>query len=79
MVKIYGNGMNRYSTEFRREDMGGPAHPWGKGGEGGGSVHGRVSKTSSGREAFIKIISRSFFFINRLVINTVGPSVTKIQ
>ena len=47
----------------------------GVGGEGGGSVHGRVSKTSSGREAFIKIISRSFFFINRLVINTVGPSV----
>jgi hypothetical protein len=33
----------------------------GVGGEGGGSVHGRVSKTSSGREAFIKIISRPFF------------------
>jgi len=28
--------MNRYSTEFRREDMGGPAHPWGRGGRGGG-------------------------------------------
>ncbi len=38
-----------------------------------------MSKTSSGREAFIKIISRPFFFINRLVINTVGPSVKKFN
>ena len=63
MVKCYGNGMNRYSTEFRREDMGGPAHPWGRGGRGGGSVYGRVSKTSSVLEAFIKIISRNIFFL----------------
>jgi hypothetical protein len=37
--KKYGNGMHRYSLVFRREDMGGPAHPWGRG-VGGGSVHG---------------------------------------
>jgi hypothetical protein len=64
MIKIYGNGTQRYSLGFRREDMGGPAHPWGRGGRGGGSVQGRVSKTSSGREAFIKIISRTFFLLS---------------
>jgi len=71
---VYGTQRNGWLTvtvidtvrpEYKiRMVKGGPTHPWGGGG-GGGSVSGRMSKVNSGREAYIKIISRTCFFLNK--------------
>ena len=57
----YGNGTNRYSWEIRREDMGGPAHPWGGGGRGGGRYMVEWVKQAAEEKHLLKLYRVHFF------------------